>query len=165
VVIDFVAMDLCSMIAVVPGLKDRYVGATDLHDRTANLLGLPREVAKEQLFVHAYGGHSGYRQEFERSFPELNWLRGKPHGDGARLVQTESAKRFRAALSTALPLLVGSDVRPMFTVHDELVLDVSEKGLNQTEDVAMAMWLGASRDTVAYRTKVTTGSNYEEAKR
>ncbi len=163
-VIDFVAMDLCSMIAVVPGLKERYVGATDLHDRTAELLGLDRDTAKEQLFVHAYSGHSAYKSEFEARLPELDWLRQKPHGVGARLVQTESARRFRAALSEALPLLVGSDVRPLFTVHDELVLDASEDSQSSVMDVALAMSTGASRGTVQYRTKMTVGSNYDEAK-
>lgn len=165
-VIDFVAIDLCSMLSIVPGLKERYEGASDLHDRTAELIGLERFRAKNNLFIHAYGGHSLYQSAFEDKLPELGWLRDKePHGTGARLVQTESAKRFRCALSEALPLLVGSDVRPMFTVHDELVLDVSEDSDHLVQDVALAMSTGASRGTVHYRTKVTLGNNYDEAKR
>lgn len=170
-VLDFRAMDLCSMISFVPGLSARYGEAEDLHARTAQLLGISgepdvcRRMVKEQVFVHAYGGQSTLHDSFEARLPELSWLRDKPHGDGARLVQTQSARAFRAALSRALPLLLGEEVRPMFTVHDELALDHSEECSDRVAMVASAMAEAASqRIGVTYRVGVSTGSSYAEAK-
>jgi len=162
VVIDFRSMDLSSMVSVVPGLADRYRGTEDLHARTAELVGIDRDVAKKELFVHAYGGHSSYAKQFEERLPELTSCKS---GDLARLVQTTSATAFRAGLSKALPQLVGDSIRPMFTVHDELTLDVLTGALPTVRHVSKAMEDGASeRIGVPYRTGSTVGRNYCEAK-
>lgn len=164
--LDFRAMDLSSMVAVVPNLYSRYVGAIDLHERTAQLVGIDRDVAKNELFVHAYGGRSEYSVQFERTLPELNWLRSKPHGEGARLVQKTSAIAFRAALSRALPFLVGDLARPMFAVHDELALDVLSGDTDGLAGIVEALEAGASRRIgVPYRVGVRSGNSYAEAKR
>lgn len=163
VVIDFRSMDLSSMVSVVPGLADKYIGCEDLHARTAELVGIDRDVAKKELFVHAYGGHSSYAKRFEERLPELTARKG---ADLARLVQTTSATAFKAGLSKALPLLVGDSVRPMFTVHDELTLDVLTDALPTVKHVSKAMEDGASeRIGVTYRTESTVGRDYAEAKR
>jgi hypothetical protein len=177
-VIDFAAMDVCSMASLVPGLAERYGDAPDMHFRTCELLfpespapgGLweIREAVKKALFTFAYGGHvDRYLQElFDARIPELSaWFRSMEHGVGARLIQERSAVVFRAALSAALPQLIGFNVIPMFTVHDELVLDCSELGLDQLGGLAKAMEDGASlRGGVRYRTKTNTGYTYSEAK-
>lgn len=170
-VLDFRAMDICSMVSLVPGLAARYEGAHDLHAVTATIMcGLDpppkaRGLIKEQVFVHAYGGDSLLREDFDHFLPELKWLRAKPHGEGARLVQAQSARAFRAALSEALPLLLNDDVRPMFTVHDELALDHSELASDHVDLVATTLARGASqRIRVPYRVNVSTGLTYEDAK-
>ena len=171
-VLDFRAMDLCSMVSLVPGLRERYGLAVDLHVTTAVIMcGLhpppeARDLIKREVFVHAYGGESALRRDFEHLLPELGWLRVKSHGEGARLVQTQSARAFRAALSTALPLLLTDDVIPMFTVHDELVLDHYEECSDLVLGVSKAMEEGASqRIGVPYRVNVSRpGRTYEEAK-
>ncbi len=163
--IDFRAMDLSSMISLVPDLPCRYEGAADLHGRTAELVGISRDEAKHELFVHAYGGYSSYSGKFERHLPELAWLRQMPHGAGACLVQSTSAKAFRAGLSRALPLLVHDDIRPMFTVHDELVLDVLSDASSSLAHVTKALEQGASeRIGVPYNVGMKIGKNYAEAK-
>lgn len=164
-VIDFKAMDLSSMLALVPGLGRKYEGSWDHHMRTAEILGVERDVAKEQIFTHAYGGQSTIKEQFEKFLPELNNVRSAPHGQFPRQVQTLSAKAFRAGLARALPLLLGDDVIPMFTVHDELVLDVDEGSLDNAVEVADALQEGASdRIGVGYMTSLKWGLNYAEAK-
>lgn len=174
-VLDFKAMDMCSMVSLVPGLAARYIDSRDLHATTVlhlfgqdySLHDFPRlrDLVKQQIFVHAYGGQSELRADFERTLPELTWLRRLPHGEGARMVQAQSARAFRAALSRALPLLAGDRLVPMFTVHDELALDHLEGDSEGLALVAKAMEEGASeRIGVPYRMGVCTGSTYEEAK-
>lgn len=162
VVQDFRAMDLCSIISLFPDLADRYAGYTDLHARTADLVGVDREVAKKELFVFAYGGHSSYAREFAAALPELVPAKG---ADLARKVQETSSKAFKAGLSLALPLLFGGDVRPLFTVHDELVLDVGIGHIEDAQKVADAMSAGASkRIGVPYSVGMNVGRDYGEAK-
>lgn len=193
-VMDFRAMDLCSMVSLVPGLAAKYDQPepvavawdgvpvpgpknriADLHAITVkhlfghdySLHDYPkiRAHVKEQIFVHAYGGNSDLRRDFQEKLPELDWLRQKPHGEGARLVQAQSARAFRAALSEALPLLLQPEVMPLFTVHDELALEYSETHSLELAKVAMALERGASqRIGVPYRVGVSTGLSYEEAK-
>ncbi len=175
VVIDFRAMDLCSMISLVPGLAERYGNAYDLHTRTAEIL-LPnhqitsatRDILKQQLFVHAYGGKAepAIMNLFNQRIPELaSWFNSMPHGEGARKVQSQSAIAFRAALSRALPFFVGEHVIPMFTVHDEIVLDASDVGLDNIKQITKALEEGASqRIGRPYNVKVSTGYTYQEAK-
>lgn len=173
-VIDYRAMDLCSMTSLVPGMAEKYRGAPDPHMRTAELL-LPqdqvswavRDIFKNLLFVYAYGGNVDppIRELFQRGLPELDWFRTMPHGDGARRVQETSARAFRAGLSNALPLLMGGHFIPMFTVHDELVLDVSDVGLTMIDDVTKALEEGSSqRIGVPYGVGVKIGYTYAEAK-
>ncbi len=166
--IDFRAMDLCSMIAVTPGLAEKYQGTTDLHGRTAEIVGIDRDVAKIELFIHAYGGRSKYAKEFEARLPELRWIHGSSKEEAsanACLVQKTSARAFRAALSKALPLLTGEDIRPMFTVHDELTLDVLRGHKDGLSLVTKALEEGASeRIGVPYTVGMSIGRNYAEAK-
>lgn len=166
--IDFRAIDLSSMLSLAPGLKDQYVGASDLHSRTAEIVGLEREVAKKELFVYAYGGHSPHTRLFQERLPGLKYIRGTSSVEAAanaRLVQKTSATAFKAALSRALPLLVGEGIRPLFTVHDELTLDVLNESLPTVRDVAKALEEGASeRIGAPYSTGMTVGRNYAEAK-
>ncbi len=165
-VLDFRAIDLCSMIALIPGLKEKYGDHPDPHSRTAELTGLSRDIAKQELFVFTYGGQSEYAAVFEKNIPELSaWFKSKPHGDVAREVQRKSAKAFRSALSNTLPLLIGEQVMPMFTVHDELTLDVSDVGQNKLPDIIKAMESGASQTGMQYRVKCSTGYTYQEAKK
>lgn len=165
-VIDFRAMDLCSMISVVPGLAEKYRGATDPHLRTAEIVGIERDVAKKELFTHAYGGNSFLHREFSNKLPELNWLREKGSGEGARIVQRTSATAFKAGLSKALTLLCEVDVKPVFTVHDELVLDVLNESIMKVKVVSQALEKGASeRIGVTYTTETKLGSDYAEAKK
>ena len=168
VVIDFRAIDLCSMLSLTPGLRERYEGTTDLHSRTAEITGLDRDVAKRELFVYAYGGNSPHVQTFGRLLPELKWIRGTSSEEAranAQLVQKTSATAFKAALSRALPLLVDDPVRPMFTVHDELTLDVLNEALSGVGSVTKALEEGASeRIGVPYTTGMTVGKTYAEAK-
>jgi hypothetical protein len=177
-VLDFKAMDLCSMLSLVPGMGERYVDAIDPHLRTAEIITggmgdpslslLPiRDAVKKEIFVHAYGGESAIKEELEHYLPELQYLRAMPQGEAGRLVQTQSAIAFRAALSRVLPHIVRElhHYIPMFTVHDELVLDCSELGLDRIGEVVSLLEAGASeRVGVPYRVGVSTGYTYEEAK-
>jgi hypothetical protein len=181
-VLDFKAMDLCSMISIVPGLKFRYRHLmADPHSGTAVLLaggrsfdegwvpdGTIRDDIKRELFVHAYGGRSLLAYEFRQFIPELAFLTSLPEGEAGRRIQTQSAIAFRAALSRVLPTIVSQlhHYTPMFAVHDELVLDCSEVGLDRIrEEIARPMEEGASeRIGVAYRVGITTGYTYAEAK-
>lgn len=171
-VLDFRAMDLCSMVSLVPGLADRYRGhENDMHFWTAAVMygAVPsperRDEVKRELFVHAYGGKSTLERKFDYHFPELRVLRDLPHGEAGRRVQAQSALAFRAALSRAFPLLTGEEVVPMFTVHDELALDYSERASDLLGGVAKALEEGASqRIGVPYRVGLSTGLSYEEAK-
>lgn len=168
VVIDFKAMDLSSMLTCTPGLKERYEGATDLHARTAEIVGLDRDTAKKELFVYAYGGSSQHTETFAKRLPELKWIRGENSvvaGANARTIQRQSATAFKAALSRALPLLVDFPIRPLFTVHDELTLDVLNDALPGVGSVTKALEEGASeRMGVPYTVGMSVGSNYAEAK-
>lgn len=157
-VLDFKAMDACSLVSLFPSLEDRYGGTDDLHARTAELIGVDRDVAKKELFVFAYGGRSPYEERFSRNLPEVLAARG---ADLARRVQETSAIAFRAGVSRALPLLYGEDVRPMFAVHDELVLDVVSSPL----PVLVALEQGASeRIGRPYTVGMRMGKDYSEAK-
>lgn len=161
--LDFRAMDLSSMLSLFTGLRSKYDGATDLHGRTAELLGVDREVGKKELFVYAYGGNSQYESKLRALLPELDVMRGP---DLAREIQRRSATAFKAGLSRALPLLFGGDVRPMFAVHDELVLDSQNDRMDDVAGVARALEEGASeRMGVPYSVGMEVGRNYEEAKR
>jgi hypothetical protein len=165
VALDFRAMDLCSIISLFPALSDSYggVGDGDLHGRTAELVGVDREVAKKELFVFAYGGHSSCERQFAERMPDVFRERGP---ELARRVQERSATAFKAGLSRALPLLVGDFVRPMFTVHDELVLDVLSERLDDVSGVVQAMEQGASeRIGRPYSVGMKVGANYAEAKK
>lgn len=170
--IDFRAMDVWSMISVVPGLAELYADCEDPHSRTASIIWMcvdptleQRELIKREIFVHAYGGNSMLKSEFQSLLPELDFLRKLPHGEGARLVQRTSAAAFRAGLSAALPLLLRDEVRPMITVHDELVLDVLGGHEMTGKEVARMMGVGASqRIGQPYTTKIQWGSNYGEVK-
>lgn len=173
--LDFRAIDLCSMLAVLPALKPRYDDAHDLHDRTAEILfgEVPmgeardsiRSLCKTSIFIHAYGGDSALKDLFEEKLPELNAARSWPHGDFARIVQRTSAEAFRAGLSEALPMLLGDDIVPMFTVHDELVLDVRDDQVENCLDVAVALERGATRSIgVDYFVSPKFGLNYGSAK-
>jgi hypothetical protein len=169
VVFDFRAMDLCSMIALCPGLAERYAGARDLHQRTAEIMGLDRDVAKREIFVYAYGGNSRHTSDFIVRIPEIRqYIRGDSHGiatANARMIQKTSADAFKAALSRALPLLTSDDCLPVFTVHDEVALDVLNETLGGLWDVAKALQDGASeRIGVPYTVDMKTGRNYAEAK-
>lgn len=162
-VIDFNAMDLRSMISLIPDMVQWYEDAEDLHQRTADIMDIDREEAKHEIFVHAYGGRSKYHDRFCVRMPYLSELLAGEHGDGARRVQAQSARAFRGALSEALPLLVSEEVRPLFTVHDEVVLEIH----NQTGDhgVYRALERGAEKVTgVPYRVKARLGHTYKECK-
>lgn len=162
-VIDFNAMDLRSMISLIPDMVQWYDDAEDLHQRTADIMDISREEAKHEIFVHVYGGRSRHHDRFCARMPYLYELRSGEHGEGARRVQAQSARAFRAALSEALPLLVSEQVRPLFTVHDEVVLEVH----NQTGDrgVSRALERGAERLIgVPYRVKVRFGHTYGDCK-
>lgn len=167
--VDFNAMDLRSMIAVVPGLRERYGEAEDLHARTAEILfgssdAALRDRAKGEVFVHAYGGRSEL-PFIGRMLPELDALRSMPHGEGARTVQATSAIAFRAGLAEALPLLVDDQVRPLFTVHDELTLEFRRGHQEDVQAVMAALERGASQTIgVPYRVKCRTGRTYQETK-
>jgi hypothetical protein len=177
-ILDFKAMDLCSMLSLVPGMKERYADAVDPHLRTAEIItggmGDPslslwpiRDAVKKEIFVHAYGGESAIKEELAHYLPELEHLRRMPPGEAGRLVQTQSALAFRAALSRVLPHIVQElhHYTPMFTVHDELVLDCSEVGLDRIDGVVSLLEAGASdRIGAPYRVNVSTGYTYEEAK-
>ncbi|HEU5118651.1 MAG TPA: hypothetical protein VFT74_18785 [Isosphaeraceae bacterium] len=167
-VLDFKAMDVCSMIAVVPGLAELFMGHPDPYQRVADVTGLSRDTAKLTFLTWAYGGvvdphvlgrlHQHFR-------PVHEFTKELPHGDFPRMVQTVSAIAFRAALSKALPLLTGIDYIPMFTVHDELTIDVSERAVGRVSEVAEAMSSGATdRIGFPYRVGVSTGYTYAEAK-
>lgn len=173
-VIDFRAMDLCSMISLVPGLGRHYKDSTDHHGTTARILfgddvqQVPeaRDVCKIEIFTHAYGGESHLRSLFEERMPELTAVRKIPEGEFARSVQGISATAFRGALSEALPDLLGEDIIPMFTVHDELVLDVGEDQVAGCLDLCGTLERGAKRAIgVDYFAEPKFGLNYAEAKR
>lgn len=167
-VLDFKAMDVCSMISIVPGLREKFEGHPDPYQRVADITGLTRDKAKLTFLTWAYGGVvDPYELDrmHEHFRPVHDFTKGLPHGDFPRMVQSVSAIAFRAALSRALPLLTGEQLIPMFVVHDELTLDSSELGLDRLKDVAKAMEAGASeRVGFPYRVGVSTGYTYAEAK-
>lgn len=169
--LDFKGMDIWSMLAVVPGMAAKYKGCTDPHVTTGRiLLGHDpspgeRDILKQQIFVHAYGGSSQLREAFEEKLPELGFLRAMRDGAGARLIQTTSALAFRAALATAMPNLVHDDVRPVIAVHDELVLDVLDGHEELAERVRCDLETGAkNRLGQPYQVGASWGSSYEECK-
>jgi hypothetical protein len=176
-VIDFRAMDLCSMVSLIPGLAEKYAGYEyDLHFRTAQIL-FPHEtitptirnIIKNVLFVYAYGGliEPALFEIFGQKLPELsNWFKSMPHGEGARLIQSQSSLAFRAALSNALAWFLGDNIIPMFTVHDEIVLDVSDVGFERLKDISKDLEQGASqRIGIPYKTRTSVGYTYQEAKK
>lgn len=179
-VMDFRAMDLCSMLSLpnAGALRARYDGSSDYHFRTAQLLwgrddvaAAERELAKEQLFVYAYGGRSELHDVFEARIPELKLIRAlndNEPGEAARVVQRRSAETFRTALSAALLLLTSDAVAPMFVVHDELVIDVDSghAALLEASGVAAAMESSATRATgVGHAVDISVGDDYGSAKR
>lgn len=170
VVLDFRGMDVCSMLSIVPGLSDVYAGHSDPHQRTADLTGLSRSDAKQGFLSWAYGASfaaaPGIGEVFNRTFPMVReFTRGMQFGDFPRMVQMTSAVAFRAALSRALPLLVGERYFPMFAVHDELTVDSTNAGVYAISDLVDSLRTGASeRIGVPYDVGVSIGCTYEEAK-
>lgn len=168
VVLDFKAMDVCSMTAIVPGLGEIMEGHPDPYSRVAELTGLSRDKAKLSFLTWAYGGvvEPYILDELWRCFrPISDFTKHLDHGQFPRMVQTVSAQAFRAGLSMALPKLVGELWIPMFCVHDELALDTSEWGLDRIKEVQSALEIGASQTIGApYRVGVSAGYTYEEAK-
>ncbi len=185
-VIDFKAMDLVSMLSFDRDLAIRYGDHDDQYARTVELLFGPgqaptiqtsestydvtetdddvRNIVKREIFVHVYGGSSILSSQFDEMIPELSGIRSLGIG-AVHKIQTRSSQAFRAGLSRALPLLISGDVRPMFAVHDEIVLDVLSGHESRAEEVAMALEAGASeRIGRPYKTRVSWGATYEEAK-
>ncbi len=170
VVIDFRAMDLCSMVCLVPELREQY--KTDVtHERTARILisrdPEPNEIStiKRETFTYAYGGTTLLADAFYTRFPGLAALHQMPKGEAGRMVQERSAVTFRAALSRALPALISPECRPMFTVHDELVLDVTDRRSDLAERVCDLMEEGATEATgVVHTVRLSWGNDYESAK-
>lgn len=167
-VLDFRAMDLCSILSIHSGIRSRYDGANDLHARTAEITGLDRDVAKRELFVYTYGGRSPHHELFEQRIPELKMFRGSNHMEAsanAQLIQSRSALAFRAGLSRTLPKFFGSNIRPLFAVHDELTLDALSDDEFGVRSVADALEEGASeRMGVPYSVGMSFGRTYAEAK-
>lgn len=169
-VLDFKAMDVCSMSAIVPGLAELLGGHPDPYQRIAELAKttLDRDRVKLNFLTWAYGGvvdPDVLDQFWYHLRPVHDFTVRLPHGEFPRMVQSVSAIAFRAGLSRALPLLTGDHFIPMLTVHDELALDVSEVGLDRIKEVSMALEAGASeRVGRPYRVGVKTGYTYEEAK-
>ena len=168
-VLDFRAMDVCSMIALIPGLRKMFADHPDPHQRVAEITGLQRSEAKISFLTWAYGGvvDPHILDVLSRNFRCITAItHGLPHGDFARAVQRLSARAFRAGLSRALPLLVDGHLLPMFTVHDELTLDVSEIGQTMLTNISKALEEGASQrigsQYIVGRAK--TGYTYEAAK-
>ncbi len=170
VVLDFKAMDVCSMAALVPEFASRLNRHPDPYTRITELMdtNLDRDLIKLNFLTWAYGGVADFDlgAKFRATFPEIfDFARPLEHGDFPRMVQTVSAQAFRSGLSRALPLLTGDRTIPMFCVHDELALDVSPAGLDQIHDVAWALEQGASQTIGSpYRVGVSTGYTYFEAK-
>lgn len=172
-VIDFSSFDLFSMMSIVPGLKERYESFGGPLHQIENLYTLTSELVfgnsskkdfmKTDLFTYVYGGNSRFADVFEKRIPELAKFRSDNAG---KIVQQVSATAFRAALSNALPHIVSNGINPVFTVHDELVLNYSEYSENKLNDIKLAMEKGASqRIGVPYRTKIKiNGNSYEEVK-
>lgn len=169
-VLDFKAMDVCSMAAIIPEFGAIIGDHTDPYTKIADVIGRnwSRDDVKRNFLVWAYGGvvDPDVLGEFWYHMRPVHDFTCKlPHGEFPRMVQTVSAQAFRAGLSRALPLLVTDHYIPMFTVHDELTLDVSEVGLDRIKDVQIALESGASEAIGrAYRVGVSTGYTYEEAK-
>jgi hypothetical protein len=168
--IDFRAMDVVSMTALIPSLADVVGDYPDPYTMIAEETGtsLARDMVKLNFLTWAYGGQvdRDVSEMFRSSFPGVVAIAfGMEHGQFPRLVQSTSALAFRAALSRALPLLTTPWIIPMFTVHDELTLDCSEWGLDRIKEVTQALEQGASeRIGRPYRVSVRTGYTYEEAK-
>ena len=170
-VIDFRGIDVCSMISLSPGLRDRYGEIDDPHVRTAELLlgHFPtkqvRDAVKEETFIYAYGGETVLERLFDEAIPELRVFRKMEPGEAGRKVQERSARTFRSALSEALPSLIRTECRPMFVVHDELVLDVLEGREQMAMETLDLMERGASRSSgIRHVAGITWGRDYSEAK-
>ena len=162
--LDFVAMDLCSMLVLEPSLRRIYEGADDLHLRTTELLGYGptmRDEVKEQTFVYAYGGRSRFNYLFEAKVPEMTRLRGRP--GIPLLVQERSATTFRWALGSVLEEFVQRATDPLFPVYDELVVEYSN--IDAVKVIAWTMEEAATRLTgVSHRVRVRIGETYDECK-
>lgn len=162
--LDFVAMDLCSMLVLEPSLHRIYEGAEDLHLRTTEWLGMDvsmRDHVKEQTFVYVYGGRSDLELTIAHHMPEMTRLRERP--GTPLLVQERSATTFRWALGSCLDLLMVRGIKPLFPVHDELVVEYSD-------DAAVVELVGRMQGTatrmtgVPHRVRLRTGETYSECK-
>lgn len=171
--IDFNGIDVCSMFAIAKSVPKEYEDCDDIHRATAKILfetndptDLNRDVSKIEIFKYAYGGHTEYMNLFAKKLAQLSMFRDMPPGEAGKLVQSVSAIAFRAALSKALPSLTSLDVKPMFTVHDELVLDYSRGHEDKVLEVSKQMELGATEmNLFPYRTRVKlNGKHYGEVK-
>lgn len=162
---DYNAIDIRSVLAMFPELRKRFDGYTDLHARTADICGIDRDDAKIHFFRHFYGGFSEFAKVLDDAFPELRGVRSLPPGEFARCVQSVSARAFRAGLSRALPLLTGDLIVPMFTVHDEITLDVHRDALSQVPGVLQALEEGSSeRLQMNYLVNAQSGMTYEASR-
>ena len=167
-VLDFKGMDMCSMISVIPGLGELFVGSEDHHQRTADLAGLSRDEAKQAFLSWAYGsslpGSPEVSKRLSDRFPMVKrFTGGLAFGEFPRIVQRTSSRAFRAALSEALPLLLSESLVPMFTVHDELVVDRDRS--SPLEELVSALESGATRAIGSrYVIRCQSGDTYATAK-
>lgn len=167
-VLDFIAIDFCS-IEVLFGIKRE---TFDPYESIAIKLNCERKEAKVAFLSWCYGStaiEQNKRLILEKSFPSIaEEIKKNEHGFVARLVQTASASIFRTALSSILPKVYNSiDFIPMFTVHDEIVLDISPRAIDMglLDDIKSTIENAVNiKSNYQYCIRISTGYTYGEAK-
>lgn len=189
IVFDFNAIDGRSIVSMHESAVSQFGQSIDLYaDMFKHVFDSDpddelRAFFKLQFFRHAYGAgenlrpaDEAIRQMIMGRMPWLAELREQTHlgsiehigKDLAIEAQRQSSRTFCAALKTAAPYMMGSYswVHPLFTVHDELVVEVvTERNDEAVSVMTLALESGAySMAGVEHRVKHKIGQNYGECK-
>lgn len=169
VILDFKAMDVFSMMTLFPSVSKFFEDTNDPYSVISSMCSIERKEAKISFLKWAYGGKisSDIEVKFINNFNEIfECSRKLQHGEFARTVQTVSSIIFRASIaSVAKELIFSKHFIPMFTIHDSIILDTSDYGIENIKTVIDKMEQKTFTESgIKYRISLNCGYTYFEAK-
>lgn len=180
---DFKSIDGRSVVALSEEGRARYGSEPDVYSAIAadvyemQVDDEMRERFKIDFFQYAYGPYSAFRSDHVGylcgRLPWVEELREKLYdekihdhmGQGlAWEAQRMSSRAFNAGLRNSLPILCCSnDLHPLFTVHDELLIELDMDHPDAIWPLRDKLEAGASEATgVKHVVKLKTGRTYAE---
>lgn len=175
---DMNAIDARSIVSRSPEASERFGQSEDVYSAIYKSItgsdpsAEERAQFKSDFYPNVYAANRP-DNEFTQKTKWIDELRETFINENARdkghsislWAQEESTKTFCAAISSAFKLLMSTDVYPMFTVHDELVVEYMIGREEILDFIKNKMEDGASRFSgIKQIVKYKTGKSYQECK-